>query len=881
MQRANRFLAGLICLTLGLTGIAHAASANEGLSAQSVSGVERTRECVAEGKRLAVLFLVDESSSIKKADPLNRRVEAINRAVDALGRNLLSAAGSDNREIDVRVSVFGKKYFVLGSEWLSLRNSADQIKQQIEELASRNLETVTDYEAGLLGAERDFAEYEQKQGKSCKVLIWLSDGIIDLDNNQSSNGQEDKSYKAICGAAGVGAQLRNPGVFIFGIGLGGAIKPGDFDRMKRIVEGRSECGGVGADQIESPYGIFIEAESSEVLVQAIDTIFPEPPPPPPPCGTSTDETNCRELKIVVSAPTRTARLLISAPGSTDTITLTRPDKSKSFLLENSSFLKVSDRDIKIESLGVNARVWIDVNGLMGEWALRIEGIDAALASVSIFSEAKPSLKSDTPISLDRSSPAAVLLTVSDPDLEGLKIVNSNDITATIEKPVVTYSIDVKAKFGSLSLSPKVSSTQKGEFEILIDSDLREASAQGSLYVSSKASLDDVEVPMGDTLIPLVLDWGSDFPTVSSGLSVTDVDAGDSKKLKSIVTVDISGPKEGSGKARFTEALDVRELPPTMGDAEPKMLLDAGSNVEVAAGETKQLVAYVDPGGQANGLLKVTFYIELTNQDGKTEQVRIESEIKLFKPFDKTKFLGLLIVMLLVFLLVQIAVIWPVSRYISRVREIAVTSRAVTGEIAISADGLVSAVGLSSFEKMIEDHRSIGVTQKSALIMQVRGFTLRGFPGIMYRSLLKPKSVPTFIKRTPGDTGELTIGRQGTRKVGGATWGVISPSLSGQWAVSFPISEIRKVETNPKNDLKGQLIYILPESLNPSDPDVALRLISELATSKPRDSALRLVNSASTGNSIDAPPIVEPPPPSPSPKIFTTKHLPEYKNDLYN
>ena len=667
MQRANRFLAGLICLTLGLTGIAHAASANEGLSAQSVSGVERTRECVAEGKRLAVLFLVDESSSIKKADPLNRRVEAINRAVDALGRNLLSAAGSDNREIDVRVSVFGKRYSVLGSEWLSLRNSADQIKQQIEELASRNLETVTDYEAGLLGAERDFAEYEQKQGKSCKVLVWLSDGIIYLDNDRS-NDKENESYDSICSASGVGAQLRNPGVFIFGIGLGGAIKPGDFDRMKLIVEGRAECGGVGADQIESPYGIFTEAESSEVLVQAIDKIFPPPPPPPPPCGTSTDETNCRELKIVVSAPTRTARLLISAPGSTDSITLTRPDKSTSLLLENSSFLNANERDVKIESLGVNARVWIDVNGLMGEWALRIEGKDAALASVSIFSEAKPSLKSDTPISLDRSSPAAVLVTVSDPDLEGLTIVNSDDITATIEKPVVTYSIDVKAKFGSLSLSPKVSSTQKGEFEILIDSDLSQASAQGSLYVSSKASLGDVEVSMGDTLIPLVLESGSDFPKII-GSSVTDIDADDSEKLKSIVTVDISGPKEGSGKARFIESLDVRELPPTMGDAKPKMVLDSGSNVEVAAGETKQLVAYVDPGGQANGLLKVTFYIELTNQDGKTEQVRIESEIKLSKPFDTETFAFLLFYMLLVFLLVQVAVIWPASRYISRVEKL--------------------------------------------------------------------------------------------------------------------------------------------------------------------------------------------------------------------
>ena len=359
MQRASRFQAGLICLTLGLTGIAHAASANEGLSAQSVSGVERTRECVAEGKRLAVLFLVDESSSVKKADPLNRRVDAINRAVDALGRNLLSAAGSDNRKVDVLISVFGEKYFVLGDDWFSVTESVDQLKTQISELASRNSEKITNYEAGLLGVEREYAEYERENGKSCKVLVWLSDGIIDLDNNQSSNGQEDKSYKAICDAEGVGARLRNTGVFIFGIGLGGAAKPGDFDRMKRIVEGRSECGGV-AEQDESPHGVFSEAASSEVLVEAIDKIFPPPPPPPPPCKSSASDLDCRELKIVATAPTKIARLLISAPGSTDTITLTRPDESKSVILEKSSFLNVDDRDIKIESLDVNARIWINV-----------------------------------------------------------------------------------------------------------------------------------------------------------------------------------------------------------------------------------------------------------------------------------------------------------------------------------------------------------------------------------------------------------------------------------------------------------------------------------------------------------------------------------------
>ena len=74
-----------------------------------------------------------------------------------------------------------------------------------------------------------------------------------------------------------------------------------------------------------------------------------------------------------------------------------------------------------------------------------------------------------------------------------------------------------------------------------------------------------------------------------------------------------------------------------------------------------------------------------------------------------------------------------------------------------------------------------------------------------------------------------MGHHGTELVKDVRWGVVSPSLSGIWAISFHESDIRLIQSNPDRSLKGQLLYLLPEGLG-ADVDVsplASKLRSEI------------------------------------------------------
>ena len=109
---------------------------------EDLTGFEQTRECAEEKTRLAVAFLVDESTSIKKADPESQRVRAVSRAISRLSLSLAAVSGGDQPVIDVLVAVFGKEFSILGDgdnaqaeNWLSLRDRSDEIEERVRELS--------------------------------------------------------------------------------------------------------------------------------------------------------------------------------------------------------------------------------------------------------------------------------------------------------------------------------------------------------------------------------------------------------------------------------------------------------------------------------------------------------------------------------------------------------------------------------------------------------------------------------------------------------------------------------------------------------------------------------------------------------------------------
>jgi hypothetical protein len=197
-----------------------------------------------------------------------------------------------------------------------------------------------------------------------------------------------------------------------------------------------------------------------------------------------------------------------------------------------------------------------------------------------------------------------------------------------------------------------------------------------------------------------------------------------------------------------------------------------------------------------------------------------------KPFEVIRFLLLLAIMISVYALVQGAVIFPACRRAARVRGLAVSNRVVCGDIVINNVDQISGID-KRFEELIADHRNLGSTTEPSLSQTIRGFTLRGFPSLLYRGLFKPRRVPVFIKRSPESKTELTVGQGGYETVKETTWGVINPNLNGVWAVSFQESDVRLVQSNQNRELKGNLLYILPEGAGADSSALAQKLLAEL------------------------------------------------------
>lgn len=851
MQQLNKSVAvlalGLAVFGLGpaLTSAIPAERQAPEAATGDLSGFEKTRQCAAEKKRLAVVFLVDESRSIRTADPEDRRVSAISRAVDRLSFSLLAISGDKQPTVDVLVAVFGKTFEVLGKKWFSLSEGRSQLNEKIEELANRDTSDITDYRAGLEGVEREFAQYVQSNGSTCSVLVWLTDGKIDLDNNRSSDTEETKSYERICETDGVAARLRGMDLFFFGLGLSPAAE-GDFDRLKRIVEARESCGSLSDIGGKSTAGLFIPVASADLLEDAFDKIFPVPPPPPPPCEGPNPDPLCSEFRIDVRAPTQTVRMLVFAPGNISEIRVVRPDASEAKLLEESGFIKSPTTDISVNPTGNAARVELDTRTQKGTWLIQVIGENSSEAVVSLWSDAKP-VVAGQPLSVTREKPEGITVSVSDKDLEGISIFKEGQSTSNPKG--VEYIVEASAKFGPASFPASVTATGSGTFSVILGGNLGAASASGLLYLKSRAVVSGIEVQLADVTVPLTLNFGDSFPQIKPGSLIwTDIDAGKQDKKTSKILVTIIGPKDGQGAARFDSTVDVVRKPPALGEANP-ILSSSGNYVGVFTGQEAVLEATLSPEGEANGILKATLFVELQSRDGDKQRVPLDIEIVMSRPFDVVNFVLMVVLMITVFITLQAAVIWPAARHVARVKGLPVSTRVVNGEVTINNIGHISA-GERTLEALMSDHRNLGSGTKGALEQSIRSFTLRGFPSLVYGGLFKPKRVPVFIKRSPETAGEITFGHHGTAFVKDVRWGVVSPSLSGIWAVSFHESDIRLIQSNPDRSLRGQLIYILPEALG-VEVDVsplASKLRSEIEMKRFRVILPGLLGTAVTGDS---------------------------------
>lgn len=842
MRRFDWYLRRLrlaVFATIPLVGILTAAGRVE---TQVLRGVDQTRQCLSkqQSQRLAVLFLVDESSSIKDSDPTDERVVAVETALSKLGLNLATAGDRSDRHIDVLVSVFGSGFTRIG-EWTSIVDDSEELSENVRSLSTKVEGRQTNYKAGLDGAEQAFVEYERENGPACKVLVWLSDGKLSLTLD-GKDVDEQKSYQEVCAATGVAARLRNQGVYTFGIGLSPSTDAGEseegsgaeiFERMKAITEGSDDCGDQVAGESGTVSGQFIPVGSAEELTAAFGELFPSISGDLESCSNVSDENRCSEFRITVGVPTKFLRLVTVLPGQVDRAHIVSPSGDELLVFENGGFVSSAEIDPYSNN---GARLRIDVGSEPGEWVLRVVGADANRATIALFSENLPEAGEGSQISLREGDDSAIYIRFADEDLEGLSVVDG----ATADR--VSYGFESMLSFGSQVVQTSLAEVpgKPGEFKVQIEGDLENLANQGLLYIQPVVQVGNFNVLVDPLTVPVIRLVAADLPQIDGSLIATPIDSGDDSKKLSLLTVPVIGPSGGVGQVTFDASrVEVITLPPGF-EGSPILVPNEMSSLEVAEGQRKDLQIALDPNGSpVNGTLGVRVYVSLSNADGLEREIALEVEIPMSKPFETGTFILLLIGMLLLFALIQLAVVVPLSRWVSRVRSLPVSTRVVSGAIEIDSEKRVKGQNLS-LEQMFADSRNLGATMKPALVSKIRDFTLRGFPGITYRSLFKPKRVPVYVKRHPNDNSEVTFGSLGQERVSGRLWGCVKPKLTGEWMVSVSRPDIELIGNNPERPLKGYLVYVMPDGSGTDPGQLASKVTHEIAIKDLRKAALSVL-----------------------------------------
>lgn len=287
------------------------------------------KTCVAENRKLDILFLMDVSASLYRldnkpgSDPNGLRAETVRAVTELLATTTginsteTGVERSQATEVNLAFLDFGKTVrnsFNQFSGWqpLSAIRAADDANKIFNQFKYKHGDADTDYVGALDPSDRITKDSPKdqvgaidllKQSVSpCRVLLWFTDGKLDFDRRPHSipwvkgevsgfagvNEVKKLGKDVLCtsdprhdGRALVdvlrASSTSSTPLFVGAIGLG---KSQDFDLLKGIAEGRNSCGKLPAS------GRFVNASHPQDLLDAIQEVLLSPPPPPQitPCG---------------------------------------------------------------------------------------------------------------------------------------------------------------------------------------------------------------------------------------------------------------------------------------------------------------------------------------------------------------------------------------------------------------------------------------------------------------------------------------------------------------------------------------------------------------------------------------------------------------------
>ena len=460
-------------------------------SIPSGAEVEKTiatlTDCIEEHHQLSVLFLLDESRSLRTNDPDDVRVRGVVESLsrlEELQRTLSARAentGEQGLNINVRIDGFGGQYLSgTNGEWEALSSaSLPSLENAARQFTNRDAKKFTNYIVAMEGANSAF---EEQGGSTCKMLLWFTDGEYDSDNGQPlgiTPAEEEEIRSGLCGQGGAVEDLRDQGVAILAFALSTGNRPPDTSLVEVIAEGGNKgsysCGEPGR------IGIFNVAGAADELITGFaalltDTIFEaqESPSGQKPLGCQGETEQC-VIDFQLGPWTETFDLYLEVPPNPEfEILVKQPDGT----------------EVKVENLNATSGIlfsspstsWRLLSGSVDEivswsgwWELILRGPGSEKATATIkFAFDELAITPDESLRITRSeteSYAAVplVLTVGQTPLTAESLSGDEGIRLTVE---------VELPGGREVKPERFTSSLEGDTQVLIPESILKGAFEG-------------------------------------------------------------------------------------------------------------------------------------------------------------------------------------------------------------------------------------------------------------------------------------------------------------------------------------------------------------------------------------------------------------------
>ena len=531
--------------------------------------------CMQSAERLSVVFMIDESGSLRDSDPDGRRVDAAIAAIDGLG---LLVGDDRDLDIDVLLAAFGSEFREIRG-WTAIAPENDGVlRESLQTFADLTDGRDTDFVNGLGGAREALAARtaelaEQGEPETCKAVLVFTDGTyalavrtpenmeqlgatkdyapeIELDSEEAVEQVLAAGTQTMCREGGLADQIRGDDISLLSIALSGEPTGADQVLLAAATRGRAGDLVCGRPTSSAP-GAFVVATSPDVLITRFDEITTRvaggtlvPPagdtvacgPDPCPEGTRTvmvDPTMNR-LRILAFAPEPGMVVQVEGPGGTAEID--NPGNASAGEVE------LTARGVVDRGFAITAERPAETGDWEGEWTVQLLSPDGSLEGQSVvlaiyvFSDIGVRLVDD--IQLTRGAEAEVSAELVLPEgVEATELIDEADAVLRLADPLtdevlqadlsgpvggpytgtVTVPVDYRTSFYRASMELHAVSRQGAEIvSRSAPTDVMVRRPEGSVQFSPHTIEFDRIVGQGSSSADLVLLGGTDAGCVWFG-----------------------------------------------------------------------------------------------------------------------------------------------------------------------------------------------------------------------------------------------------------------------------------------------------------------------------------------------------------------------------